>query len=52
MDLERLARDTVASVLEWQVDVDALVRTLLHMLRGPHATPAEGQTRTWYAQLR
>ena len=102
MDPERLARDTVASVLEWQprpedgvvvesaevvqvagdgpgvvvlwsqvtreqgarrfgvllsvaafagVDVDALVRTLLHMLRGPHATPADAQTRTWYAQL-
>lgn len=39
MDLERLARDTVA-------------RTLLDMLRGPHATPADAQTRTWYAQLR
>lgn len=33
------------------VDVDALARTLLHMLRGPHATPADAQTRTWYGQL-
>jgi hypothetical protein len=32
------------------VTTDDVVRNLLHMLRGPHATKAIGRTRTWYVQ--